>query len=114
MKFSELDSGMVVEIRGGDRYLVLRNNDGNVCLMNVNGSTSLSAWGSSRVFEESMRAPIDSNYDIMKVFHAVSEFDDVKETTACLWERREEKEMTLAEVSAALGYPVKIVEEKRR
>ena len=105
MKFSELDSGMVVETRRGCRYLVLINKDGNVCLMNFNGSTSLNGWGSSRVFDESMRAPIDREYDIMKVFHAVSDFNEVKKTTACLWERKKEKEMTLAEVSAALGYP---------
>lgn len=114
MKFSELDSGMVVEVRGGDRYLVLKDTRGDLCFMNADGTSSLYGWGNHRLFDESMRMPIDSNYDIMKVFHAVSEFDDVKETTACLWEREAEKEMTLAEVSAALGYPVRIVEEKRR
>ena len=82
--------------------------------MNADGTSSLYGWGKHRLFDESMRMPSDSDFDIMKVFHVVSELNDVEKTTACLWEREKEKEMTLAEVSAALGYPVKIVEEKRR
>lgn len=114
MKFSELDSGMVVEIRKGDRYLVLKDMRGNSCFMNADGTSSLCGWSNHRWFDESMRVPSDSDFDIMKVFHAVSELNAVEKTTACLWEREKEKEMTLAEVSAALGYPVKIVNEKRR
>ena len=110
MKFSELDSGMVVEVRGGDRYLVLKNKDGDVNLMNVNRHTSLSGWGAGRRYTESMLSWTGDCFDIMRVYSEVFTFDGAKGTDLCVWVRNDPKEMTLDDVSAALGYPVKIVD----
>ena len=110
MKFSELDSGMVVELRGGDRYLVLKNKSGNVNLMNANGSSALCGWDSGKEYTESMRSRLDDYLDIVRVYADVLIFNDAKYTDLCIWMRGYEKEMTLDEVSAALGYPVKIVD----
>ena len=45
----------------------------------------------------------------MKVFPGDITLDGCRKTTDLIWERKEPKEMTVAEIEAALGYPVKVV-----
>lgn len=51
----------------------------------------------------------DDDTTIMKVFKPVSVFQQVKETRNLLWERPQEQELTVREISERLGYAVKVV-----
>lgn len=59
----------------------------------------------------------NADFDIMKIVTGTSilnlvdtDLDSI--TTTTIWKRSEPKEMTIAEIEQALGYPVKIVKEK--
>ncbi|WP_291585160.1 hypothetical protein [Blautia sp. LMAG:75] len=54
----------------------------------------------------------EEQYDIVKVYttHGLSLRNMLKRThLKLIWERKETKEMTIAEIEKALGYPVKII-----
>lgn len=107
----DLRSGMVVETRNRDRYLVLVNPQ-KIRLMRSNG------WGFMHVtggigggHSDDLRFEGLPGLDIMKVFDEVNNFDEVKTTTDLLWERKEPKKMTLSDVCKQLGYDVEIIPE---
>lgn len=100
----DLKSGMVVEVRNGGRYLVLKDRD-DISLMNESGSTYLGGSHDNNL------KYYDKNFDVMKVFDKVRVFRNVKTTTDLLWERKEPKKMTLKEVEKELGYAVEVVLE---
>lgn len=107
----DLRSGMVVETRNRDRYLVLVNPQ-KIRLMRSNG------WGFMHVtggnwggHSDDLRSEGFPGLDIMKVFDEVNNFDEVKTTTDLLWERKDPKKMTLSDVCKQLGYDVEIIPE---
>lgn len=110
MTKSELKSGMVVEIRGGDRMICIDNN-GKLVLMNLNGESYMYVDD----MDDDMSYPIWCDHcTIMKVFASQKTLDDCRSTKKIIWERPEAKEMTVADIEKALGYPVKIVKEKTK
>lgn len=103
----DLESGMVVEVRNGGRYLVLKDRD-DIRLMHASGSTYLGGSHDNNL------EYYDKNFDVMKVFDKVRVFLDVKTTTDLLWERKESNKMTLSDVCKQLGYDVEIIPEESR
>ena len=102
----DLRSGMVAEVRNGNRYLVLKDGE-DIYMMNALGMTHLDGN-----HDEHLRY-WDTDFDIVKVFDKVVTFESVKTTTDLLWERKEPKKMTIAEIQKQLGYVIEIVSEAR-
>lgn len=106
----DLESRMVVKTRSGDRYFVVRENDG-FYLMNTNCETHiriLMTYGAT--YSDDMKHN-DPQRDIMKVFKKVDSINRAKTTEKLLWEREEPKKMTLKEIEQKLGYDVEIIQE---
>lgn len=101
---ADLENGMVVECRNGERYLVLRDK-----LLN---STD---WKNINNYTAEMKECVKGThpYDIMQIYDTIGVtslrnlFDD--ENLILIWERQESVEMTLEEVCKLLGKEIKIV-----
>lgn len=105
-KKEDLESRMVVELRNGERYLVIRNEDNSIHLMHGDGHhwTDCDNMNEDCTFTEDER-----EYDIMTVYRKVFVFDDINKTTDILWERKELKEMTMGDIEKLVGCKVKII-----
>ena len=105
----ELKEGMIIECRNGNRYLLRRVDD---VLIGSN-------------FDEWIKATYDENlcenyfhnktFDVMKIYMSKSTqlknlFDNNYIT--CIWERKEPKKMTLAQISKELGYEVEVIDNE--
>lgn len=94
-----------METRYGDRYLVIEKS-GVINFMNLDGKT----YFDEKYMKDDMTFPeLCDHCDIMKVFAGGTTLNNCRKTTDLIWERKEPKEMTVAEIEAALGYPVKVV-----
>lgn len=101
---ADLENGMVVECRNGERYLVLKGKllDG-------------AHWKHISDYTAEMKEYVKGTYpyDIMKVYDTIGVtnlhniFSD--ENLILIWERQEVEEMTLAEVCKLLGREIKII-----
>ena len=123
MKKSELKTGYVVRLRNGNDYVVYR---GVSIMYNGNHYTDVlvrvvgdeSSWFSLTDFGDDLLCNEFSEWDIVKVFNITHAYtlQNVKYNSNLdndlLWSRVEPKEMTLAEIEMALGYPIKIVKEE--
>ena len=120
-KKSDLKSGDIVELRNGDRYILIKNARHNQydtptdIFMNINkfGSMPLSWYNDSLLNSNG-----DKSYDIMKIsdgFYIPNIFRTHPSGTLVVpdwtWEREETEEMTLGEVCKELGRDIKIVKE---
>lgn len=105
MKKSDLKSGMVVETREGNRYLVIKDGD-LLYFMNSNESTYL-----EDIYGDDLLSTQSDNFDIMKICDKTLTFKDVKYTTNLLWEREKPRKMTIEQLERIFGFPVEIVEE---
>lgn len=108
-KKQDLRNRMVVELRNGERYLVIFNTDGSIHLMHGNGCH----WTDCNNMKEDLTFSWDEReYDIMKVYSKVYVFTDVNCTKDILWERQEVKEMTMEDIEELMGCKVKIVKKR--
>lgn len=109
MTLKDLRSGMVVETRDGDRYLVLVDGE-DIHMMCGDGALHMGQWEVQQLYHDDLtRENGFKDHDIMKVYGRVQSFYKVNATKNLLWERKEIKKMTLEEIEKALGYPVKVV-----
>lgn len=106
---SELRSGMVVETRSGEKYLVIINENG-IRFMNLNGESFFDECD----MNNDMTFDNIHDLDLMKVFAPEYILDDCNHPTRLIWERKIAKEMTVADIEKTLGYPVKIVKEEAK
>ena len=97
MTKSDLKNRMVVEVRNGKRYLVV-----DYLLMCDSGFLLLSDY------DEDLMHNGDKDFDIVKVFDYVSNFNNIKRCNDVVWERQEPKKLTLKEIESILGYSVEI------
>lgn len=115
MKKSDLKTGMVVEIRNGEKYLVMLNPD---CkdkeLINFKGGyMPLSNYNN-----ELMLKKFNKGFDIVKVYSVGSSIywllsDKERMEFKLIWKREEEtKEMTVEQIEKELGYKIKIVGDR--
>lgn len=111
MKKSDLKTGMVVETRNGEKYLVMLGPDceGRELINFGSGFMPLSRYADSLMIKTG-----DEGFDIMKVYSVGGSIrcllrDKERMKFKLIWERDEPKEMTLEEIEKELGYKIKIV-----
>ena len=111
MKKSDLKTGMVVEVRNGEKYLVLLDNPyaPNMNLINFKGGfLQLAFYDEDMIIQSAGRA-----FDIMGVYTLQDSIRDLfKERRLrykLLWKREDCKAMTIEEIEKELGFKIKIV-----
>lgn len=116
MKKSDLKTGMVVETRNGEKYLVMLEPDceGRELIRFNVGYMSLNDYN-----DELMLKKLNEKFDIVKVYSVESSIcwllgDKESMKFKLIWERSEPKEMTIEEIEAELGYKIKIVGDEIR
>lgn len=109
----DLETRMVIETRNGDRYLVLRDQkEIHVMCSDENYYTKL-VGGNYGNHNVEMRFLEDTDLDVMRVFPKVDTFDEVKTVNEPIWERKEPKKMTVAEIQKELGYEVEVIADAK-
>lgn len=105
----ELKEGMIIECRNGDRYL-LRTACGELVASSNDKYISLD-------YDEELNENkyFDKDFDVMKIYKSNARglgnlFND--NYLECIWERKEPKKMTLAQISEALGYEVEVIDNE--
>lgn len=102
---ADLKDRMVVELGDGEDYLVV---DG--LLLSDSGFMRLSRYRNDLTISDS-----SAKWDIVKVYdqtNTLPPFGAFAPPPQLLWERKEVKEVTMAEVEEKFGCKVKIVKEK--
>ena len=110
MKLDELETGMIVETRCGNSYIVMRDfiDYGDVLAgLSCNNIIS-NTWIRLSAYNKDMTHPTLPNIDIMSVY--ASSVYSVDTPTKLLWGRKEYKEVTMKEIEEKFGCKVKIVE----
>lgn len=105
----KLKEGMIVECRNKNRYLLRKIDD---TLIGSNFDGWIKAIYNENLCENYYH---DETFDIMKIYKSKSPklenlFDNIY--LECIWERKEPKKMTLAQISEALGYEVEVVDNE--
>lgn len=111
MKKSDLKTGMVVETRNGEKYLVMLGPDceGRELINFGYGFMPLSRYANNLMIKTG-----DEEFDIMKVYSVEGSIcwllrDKKRMNFELIWQRKEIKEMTVKEIEKELGYKIKIV-----
>ena len=104
----ELKEGMIIECRNGRRYLLRKVDD------NLIGSNNTGYIGIDYDKDLNENKYCQEDFDIMKIYESKAYvledlFDD--NYLECIWERKEPKKMTLAQISEALGYEVEVIDK---
>lgn len=104
MTKSDLKSGMVVECKNKERYIVTMFKEQLYLISEDN-------WISLRNFDESLKCFSGDSYSIQKVYPVCVSGFNLMIRTNCkpIWERKEPKKMTVEEICRVLGYEVEIV-----
>lgn len=107
MTKSDLRTGMVVQLRTGNRYIVYKNTTGNdlICNSTFYNTRELTEYN------ESMCSCVNNSFDIVKVWNPreSNDYGDAYANLDILWERHETKKLTVKQVSELLGYSVEII-----
>lgn len=109
----ELKEGMIVECRNGNKYL-LRNVRGELLLSANEGWNEYTYDNNFVDIGEDAKA-FNGDYDIMKIYESKAYvLEDLFNNNylTCIWERKEPKKMTLAQISEALGYEVEVIDNE--
>ena len=109
----ELKEGMIIECRNGDRYL-LRNVRGDL-ILSANQGWAECVYDNNFIDIEEDAKAFNGDYDIMKIYESKAYvLEDLFDNNylECIWERKEPKKMTLAQISEALGYEVEIIDNE--
>lgn len=108
MTKSDLKPFYLVECRNGYRYIVALDETDKLMFVRNYGYMPLSDYNNDLTDIDGL-----AEYDITKVYgRSNNKNNAISLETAnrtLLWEREEQKEMTLAEIEAELGYKIKIV-----
>ena len=114
MTLDELKTGMIVETRDGDSYIVMRDfiDDGDILAGLSCNNKILGTWTSLSNYNQDMTHSGVPCLDIVGVYASYPYSVDTP--TRLLWERKEYKEVTMQEIEEKFGCKVKIVgnEEK--
>ena len=107
MKKSDLKSGMWVELRNGNRYLIMTNVDtlyhGNNRIVGIRD-------GGFQVFSkysDDLLSGLLNSYDVMKVFFngGITGSTYSFKNMPILWERKEHTELSISEIEEKLSLP---------
>ena len=105
----EFKEGMIIECRNGDRYLLRKFGDDLIC---SNNTKYIYVHYDEELNENKY---CQEDFDIMKIYESNARVlgnllnNDYLE---CIWERKEPKKMTLAQISEALGYEVEVIDNE--
>ena len=105
MTKSDLKTGMWVELRNGSRTLVFKDSVIGDVLSSF--STSLPLYD----FDNDLKNRGFCEYDIVKIYKPNSQKDiyQFNDNSEVVWERKETKKMTVAEIEKALGHGVEVI-----
>ena len=112
MKKSDLKSGMWIDCRNGERFLILANADteryGKKILVGIRRNGFISIH--NKYSEHLLRLDSNSDYDIMKVYYNGDVNSSTYECTyhPLYWERKEEPkhtELSISEIEEKLQLP---------
>lgn len=120
MELKDLRSGMIVELRNGEREIVILNYCGkgrDVLAGLQNNDKFVNLWTDLAHYDFNLLHDYSSELDIVRVYsscvYALNELDEL------LWEREEAEttskqivDMTMEEVCKALGKKIRIVDGK--
>lgn len=109
----ELKEGMIVECRNGDRYLLRKVED--KLLLSSDTDWLNYIYDNNFIYNSEYAKEFNGDFDIMKIYESkarVLENLFVDKHLTCIWERKEPKKMTLAQISEALGYEVEIIDNE--
>ena len=104
----ELKEGMIIECRNGHRYLLRKVDD------NLIGSNNTKYIYIDYDKDLNENKYCQEDFDIMKIYESNAcvlgnLFNN--DYLECIWERKEPKKMTLAQISEALGYEVEVIDK---
>lgn len=115
MTLDDLKTGMIVTVRGGDKYLILKNapDHENIYFIGVRKN----GWINSVGYDKNLKYNEDSTFDIVKVEVVrremyLTHFEDHPEELKVIWEERPAVKLTVAEIEARLGYKIEIVSKE--
>lgn len=105
----KLKEDMIIECRNGDRYL-LRRIGGELFASSNDEYMSLD-------YDEELNENkyFNKDLDVMKVYTSEAlTLNNLfsNDYLTCIWERKEPKKMTLAQISEALGYEVEVIDNE--
>ena len=105
----ELKEGMIIECRNGNRYLLRKVDDMII-------GSSFDGWLKA-TYDENLceNYYYEETFDIMKIYESKAYvLEDLFDNNYldCIWERKEPKKMTLAQISEALGYEVEVIDNE--
>ena len=107
MKKSDLKSGMVVETRNGERYILC--GDRFLSVENIRVSVPLLVYNDDLLLLYGK----ECQGDIVKVFSAVEVLSQVDTTTKLIWDREIDitrtKQVTISEIEHIFGCKVEII-----
>lgn len=118
MKKSDLKTGMVVETRNGEKYLVMYSPDfGKRVFISFDGGfLDLKDYLEDLTFRQPkyIRKFNSHDFDIVKIYTLGETLFDIlydknRLQYKTIWQREEIKEMTIDEIEKELGYRIKIV-----
>ena len=114
MTSEDLKSGMIVELRNGDRYIVLVNPSCAIGV-NVEHERCITLFGNKFIneYNPNLTHITNKRKDVIKVFQVptVNFTSLMYENSRTIWEREEPKKMTVSEICKELGYEVEIVRD---
>ena len=112
MTLDDLKTGMIVETRDGDSYIVMRDFLGDVSILAgiSDNKTISSKWIKMSIYTQDLNCSGIQSLDIMSVYSSYPCEIDTK--IGLLWERKEYKEVTMRDIEEKFGCKVKIVEEE--
>ena len=113
MTLDDLKTGMIVETRDGDSYIVMRDFLGDVSILAgiSDNKTISSKWIKMSIYTQDLNCSRIQSLDIMSVYSSYPCEIDTK--MGLLWKREEYKEVTMQEIEEKFGCKVKIVEEDK-
>lgn len=109
----ELKEGMIVECRNGDRYLLRNVRD--ELILSANKGWNECTYDNNFIDIGEDAKEFNGDYDIMKIYESKAYvLEDLFNNNylTCIWERKEPKKMTLAQISEALGYEVEVIDNE--
>lgn len=114
MTINDLKTFDVVEFKNGDVSIVVRDRaDKEDYFVDIVSCCGTTRWDELSHYEENLKHYRDNQLDVVRVRRScnathIPTKDNYKRMPV-IWEGNEAKEMTVAEISKALGYDVKIV-----
>lgn len=123
MTKSELQTGMIITTREGKEYVFVKdfivNNNHTMesCDEGILVNGQIASWTRLVNYNCDMKHKTHKPLDIMKVEiadhpYAFTNIQYDKSDRKLVWERKDPKQMTVAEIEAILGYKIEIVSDK--